>query len=390
MRRLPPLLDTPGEGDTGTPSSPPRLTQMTDNCSFQDVPYLQDGRQFDYSYTVPEGRDSAPSDARDDQNEAPRSSLQTTSPQGGVTFDYEDLQGSLQASNNNATANSDEVHERVGWNNESGYYGEHYTYDDPFEGASYEQLEDEKRGAYHEDPHLEFISPEDYGDAIHSNAASQRDLSERNKIAVAASEEREYLGDISIEEVPSVRIMTPNRDESSDDEEISAAESIEQILIDDSILGKQRHMQSTPNEAESKTHQKTSRNEANNREAADKKMGATTWPAPLDETAHNSITELPSSDDKILEAVQRTGELMVRIVTWNQQAKDPPPPRTLVDHLIPRRRFHIIAFCTQECENSILKSFFSPSKAKWETAACIAVGPDYDIIRSQTLQASHR
>ncbi len=80
---------------------------------------------------------------------------------------------------------------------------------------------------------------------------------------------------------------------------------------------------------------------------------------------------------------------MIRIVTWNQEANDTPTPEELTKILFPCRRYHIIAVGTQECENSFTKSIISPSKVKWEATLEEALGMDYDVVRSHSLQALH-
>jgi len=51
--------------------------------------------------------------------------------------------------------------------------------------------------------------------------------------------------------------------------------------------------------------------------------------------------------------------------------------------------FHIVAIGTQECENSISKSFFFPGKEKWEKICRGVLGGEYELIRGHALQASH-
>jgi hypothetical protein len=80
---------------------------------------------------------------------------------------------------------------------------------------------------------------------------------------------------------------------------------------------------------------------------------------------------------------------MIRIVTWNQEAKETPTPEELTNILFPCRKYHIIAVGTQECENTFAKSIITPSKAKWEATLEAALGMDYDVVRSHSLQTSH-
>ena len=82
-------------------------------------------------------------------------------------------------------------------------------------------------------------------------------------------------------------------------------------------------------------------------------------------------------------------EVMVRVITWNQHAKL-PSSHDIAENFIKGNRFHIIVFCSQECQNTIAKSFFVQSKEKWERIISVAIGPDNVIIASSTLQAIHR
>ena len=80
---------------------------------------------------------------------------------------------------------------------------------------------------------------------------------------------------------------------------------------------------------------------------------------------------------------------MIRIVTWNQQAKEPPQAEYLTKLLFPKK-YHIVVVGTQECENSFAKSIIMPTKPKWESCLENALGSDdYDVLRSHSLQGSH-
>lgn len=113
------------------------------------------------------------------------------------------------------------------------------------------------------------------------------------------------------------------------------------------------------------------------------------WPRPLADDMIDSTTALPQAHDEIRAQVEETGDLLIRVVTWNQEAKEPPTPETLVKHLFPECMYHIIVVGTQECENTFAKSIIFPTKEKWESTLHIALGPEYDPIRSHSLQASH-
>ena len=121
------------------------------------------------------------------------------------------------------------------------------------------------------------------------------------------------------------------------------------------------------------------------------------WPRPLSDDAPSSpINDLPSTHDEIKSHVEMTGDVLIRIVTWNQEARrisEPSPSSPNNDKLsktlFPRDKYHIIIVGTQECENSFAKSILVPSKKHWESTLQLAIGDDYDIIRSHSLQASH-
>ena len=114
------------------------------------------------------------------------------------------------------------------------------------------------------------------------------------------------------------------------------------------------------------------------------------WPRPLsDDCASSPVEELPPTYEEIKSHVEMTGDILIRIVTWNQQARPTPAPDELAKLLFPCRKHHIVAVGTQECENSFAKSIIVRSKAKWEATLEEALGTDYDAIHSHSLQASH-
>ncbi|KAL7464358.1 hypothetical protein ACHAXS_009082 [Conticribra weissflogii] len=91
------------------------------------------------------------------------------------------------------------------------------------------------------------------------------------------------------------------------------------------------------------------------------------WPQPLsDDRSSIPIDNLPPTYEDVKNEAESKG-ILVRIVTWNQQARDPPPAEELETHLFPCRKYHVIAVGTQECENTFAKSIIVPSKAKWES-----------------------
>jgi hypothetical protein len=113
------------------------------------------------------------------------------------------------------------------------------------------------------------------------------------------------------------------------------------------------------------------------------------WPKPLsDESASSIITELPTCHEEIQSQVEASGDILIRIVTWNQQAREPPHPEYLAQLLFPQK-YHLIVVGTQECENTFAKSIIMPTKPKWESCLEGALGSDYEVLRSHSLQASH-
>lgn len=116
----------------------------------------------------------------------------------------------------------------------------------------------------------------------------------------------------------------------------------------------------------------------------------TSWPRPLsDDCISSQIEELPPTYEEIKNKVEHAGDIIIRIVTWNQQARDPPSPDELSKYLFQCRRYHLIAVGTQECENTFAKSIIIPSKVKWEAALVDVLGTDYDCLHSHSLQACH-
>ena len=60
-----------------------------------------------------------------------------------------------------------------------------------------------------------------------------------------------------------------------------------------------------------------------------------------------------------------------------------------MDFLPPRKTFHLLAFGTEECENTIAKSVVNTSKENWEIQLREALGNEFIPLASQTLQAIH-
>ena len=141
------------------------------------------------------------------------------------------------------------------------------------------------------------------------------------------------------------------------------------------------------------------------------------WPLPFDDTlaiSNNKLEALPRTHQLIQSHINETKSIQIRVITWNQQAKQlfkpsptqsslsslttPPYPLETIDEDLTKKlfcfemeekRYHIIAIGTQECENSISKSILNPLKEKWERYCKEALGDDYQYIRGHALQASH-
>ena len=115
------------------------------------------------------------------------------------------------------------------------------------------------------------------------------------------------------------------------------------------------------------------------------------WPTAIsDNLTQNQMPDLPDDDDIILAQVVATNKIIVRVVTWNQQAKSVQlSPEELARKLFQKNKFHIVAVGTEECENTIAKSILNTSKAKWEGMVAASLGEKYAKIRSHTLQATN-
>jgi hypothetical protein len=112
------------------------------------------------------------------------------------------------------------------------------------------------------------------------------------------------------------------------------------------------------------------------------------WPEPLIERFDNSWPDL--SDNDVSEKwVYKHKAVLVRAVTWNLCAKKPPPVDDTRKLLFPRDKFHIYVVGSEECERSIAQSAVNTSKKNWEAYLIEALGPNYQPIRAQTLQAIH-
>lgn len=113
------------------------------------------------------------------------------------------------------------------------------------------------------------------------------------------------------------------------------------------------------------------------------------WPVPLVEDFNDSIwsNSVPVS----LEDTNPTtiNNILLRVVTWNLCAKNPPPIEEVRKLLFPNQRFHAIVVGSEECERSIAQSALNTSKKAWEAYLIAAIGDDYIAIAAHTLQAIH-
>lgn len=81
--------------------------------------------------------------------------------------------------------------------------------------------------------------------------------------------------------------------------------------------------------------------------------------------------------------------LRLYAVTWNLHGRRTPGAEVIDELLLPADQADIIVVGTQECEASISKSFFAPSKARWERALARALDASHVLVASQTLMAIH-
>ncbi|KAH8076317.1 hypothetical protein JL721_312 [Aureococcus anophagefferens] len=84
-----------------------------------------------------------------------------------------------------------------------------------------------------------------------------------------------------------------------------------------------------------------------------------------------------------------TSRARVRCVTWNLMAQATAAPAALRAALLPLDRYHLVHVGTQECERSIAASLLVQSKAAWTATLVAALGPNYEVVASHTLQATH-
>jgi hypothetical protein len=114
------------------------------------------------------------------------------------------------------------------------------------------------------------------------------------------------------------------------------------------------------------------------------------WPEPfLDDFNDPEWPNFDKNNDEIVKWVLENKKLLMRAVTWNLCAKQPPFKEHITEKLLPVDKFHLYIVGTEECERSIAQSALNPSKKNWEIYLKEALGPRYVPLRSHTLQAIH-
>ena len=113
------------------------------------------------------------------------------------------------------------------------------------------------------------------------------------------------------------------------------------------------------------------------------------WPPVFNQEKKLSWPSLTGDHNSIRLDVETSGSILIRIVTWNQQARPHPRRDRLRERLLTEDRYHLYVIGTQECEHSIAHSLVNQSKLQWETLLRETLGHNYEMIQSHTLQASH-
>ncbi|KAG5176590.1 Endonuclease/exonuclease/phosphatase [Tribonema minus] len=100
------------------------------------------------------------------------------------------------------------------------------------------------------------------------------------------------------------------------------------------------------------------------------------------------LSDTGSGGSGVLARAQELGSLLVRVVTWNLQARATAGAAALREELLPPLQHHIYVVGTEECENSIAKSVIIQSKKNWDALLKETLGPQYAVL-GHALQASH-
>ena len=118
------------------------------------------------------------------------------------------------------------------------------------------------------------------------------------------------------------------------------------------------------------------------------------WPEPFRDNFDETLKR-PNLDfiDKNVETIEswilENKKVLIRLITWNLCARNPPAIDEITKTLIPKNKFHFYIIGTEECERSIAQSAINTSKKKWEAYLQECLGENYIPLRSHTLQATH-
>jgi len=118
------------------------------------------------------------------------------------------------------------------------------------------------------------------------------------------------------------------------------------------------------------------------------------WPEPFRDNFDETLKR-PNLDfiDKNVETIEswilENKKVLIRLITWNLCARNPPAVDEITKTLIPKNKFHFYVIGTEECERSIAQSAINTSKKKWEAYLQECLGENYIPLRSHTLQATH-
>ena len=117
------------------------------------------------------------------------------------------------------------------------------------------------------------------------------------------------------------------------------------------------------------------------------------WPEPLNEKFDDQSSNWPEisaiNPNRCLEWININRKLLIKTITWNLQAEPPPSIIEAQQKLFPLNKFHLYIIGSEECQNSIAYSVINTNKDKWVEYLEKCLGPQYEKIASQTLQAIH-
>ena len=182
-----------------------------------------------------------------------------------------------------------------------------------------------------------------------------------------------------------------NNESDDDDDDDDEDGPLEQSIRDNSRLIEDQIEQSAPKQQPDAPHQDVTDRRSELSRDKDK-IEKHIWPTPLsDLNTEYELPPLPTQDSELLQQVRSTKILRVRVVTWNQQAKEVKiSPQILTKKLFNGKdNAHIVAIGTEECENTIAKSIVNTSKQKWVAVCKECLGENFSLVRSHTLQATN-